>query len=82
MPKREITKIVNRLQGVTMKMTIALTGEEFLFLQDFQNLINSKKRFGQERLPRSELSRLARRKFIIVSSPRIKPKKMRSVGGI
>lgn len=31
-----------------MRMTITLTGEELLFLQDLQNLINSKKRFGQE----------------------------------
>jgi hypothetical protein len=32
-----------------MRMTITLTDEELLFLQDLQNLINSKKRFGQER---------------------------------
>lgn len=32
-----------------MQMTITLTDEEFLFLQGLQRLINSKKRFGQER---------------------------------
>jgi hypothetical protein len=30
-------------------MTIPLTDEELLFLRDLQNLINSKKRFAQER---------------------------------
>ncbi len=32
-----------------MKLTITLTDEESRFLQNLQGLINSKKRFGQER---------------------------------